>query len=293
MMNRCTAIAAALVAATVVSLTTGAVRAADDDKYPDWMGQWRARFLPVGTQPSHDQTKPYGFGQQAPLTPEYAAVLAASMADQAQGGIGNYPTTTGRPAGMPNMMMGFGPMEWVITPDTTYLLIGWHDHYRRIFTDGRDWPERIEPSFSGYSIGRWLDEDGDGHYDVLEVETRGPFKGPRAFDEAGLPLAFDNQSIFKERIWRDKADPKFLHDEITTFDHALTRPWTVDKVYIDNPEPRPDWPEFYIMENNDHKIIGKEHYFLSGDGMLMPTRKNQPLPDLRYFTHKSAKPSPN
>ena len=72
------------------------------------------------TQPSHDQTKPYGFGQQAPLTPEYAAVLAASMADQAEGGIGNYPTTAGRAAGMPNMMMGFGPMEWVITPHTTY-----------------------------------------------------------------------------------------------------------------------------------------------------------------------------
>jgi hypothetical protein len=26
---------------------------------------------------------------------------------------------------------------------------------------------------------------------VLEVETRGPFKGPRAYDSSGLPLAFD------------------------------------------------------------------------------------------------------
>jgi hypothetical protein len=29
--------------------------------------------------------------------------------------------------------------------------------------------------------------------------------------------------------------------------------------------------------------IGKENYFMSGDGMLMPSRKNQPPPDLRYF----------
>jgi hypothetical protein len=74
---------------------------------------------------------------------------------------------------------------------------------RRIFTDGRDWPTQIEPTFAGYSIGRWVDEDGDGRYDTLEVETR-DFKGPRAHDEAGLPLHFDNQSIFRERIYRDK-----------------------------------------------------------------------------------------
>jgi hypothetical protein len=29
--------------------------------------------------------------------------------------------------------------------------------------------------------------------------------------------------------------------------------------------------------------IGRESYFLSGDGMLMPVRKDQPAPDLRYF----------
>ena len=79
-------------------------------------------------------------------------------------------------------------------------MIGWDDHYRRIFTDGRDWPAEMEPTYQGYSIGKWIDEDGDGRYDVLEVETRGPFKGPRAFDAAGLPLAFDNQSVFKERF---------------------------------------------------------------------------------------------
>jgi hypothetical protein len=52
----------------------------------------------------------------------------------------------------------------------------------------------------GYSISKWIDEDGDGVFDVLEVETRGPFKGPRAYDASGLPLHFDNQSTFKERF---------------------------------------------------------------------------------------------
>jgi hypothetical protein len=96
-------------------------------------------------------------------------------------------------------------------------------------------------SSAGYSIGKWIDEDGDGRYDVLEVETPG-FKGPRAYDETGLPLHVDNESVFKERIYRDKVDPNILHDELTTIDHALTRPWTVDKKYVLNPNPRPDWP---------------------------------------------------
>ena len=76
------------------------------------------------TQPSHDQTKPWRKGQEAPLPSEYQAILEASIADQAQGGVGNFPTTTGRAAGMPHMMMGFIPMEFVVTPDTTYVLIG-------------------------------------------------------------------------------------------------------------------------------------------------------------------------
>jgi CheY-like chemotaxis protein len=49
---------------------------------------------------------------------------------------------------------------------------------------------------------------------VLQVETRGPFKGPRAYDASGLPLHFDNQSVFMERILLDRADPNILHDPI-------------------------------------------------------------------------------
>ena len=261
----------------------GGAAAADAAKYPDWRGQWE-RFVVRGIpgQPSHDQTKPWGFGQQAPLTAEYRKVLEDSIADQAQGGLGNFPTTLGRAAGMPYMMMAFGPMEWVVTPDATYILIGWHDHFRRIYTDGRDWPQSIQPAYAGYSIGRWIDEDGDGVYDVLLVETRA-FKGPRSVDETGLPMHVDNQSIFKERIWRDKINPRILHDEMTIIDHAFTRPWTVDKRYVHNPNPRPEWTEFYTTENNAQLKIGKENYFLSWDGLLMPAKKNQPPPDLRYF----------
>jgi hypothetical protein len=248
----------------------------DESKYPDWKGAWSR----IGG-PRWDTSKPE-WAQEAPLTPEYQAIFEANMADQKAGGEGNDLTYTCLAPGMPRIMMVTHPMEIVITPDTTYLLIDHIHDSRRIFTDGHDWPAQITPSFGGYSIGKWLDTDGDGRYDTLEVETRG-MKGPRAFDATGIPLHKDNQTIVKERIYRDKTDPKFLHNEITTIDNALTRPWTVHKRYRFDPNLDHEWLEYVCAENNNHVKIGKEDYFLSAEGLLMPGKKDQAHPDLRYF----------
>jgi len=43
------------------------------------------------------------------------------------------------------------------------------------------------------------------------------------------------------------------------------------------------WNEDECGENNNHVVIGKDNYFLSADGFLMPTRRGQSPPDLRYF----------
>jgi hypothetical protein len=263
--------------------------AADDSKYPDWRGQWtgvlrRVQGLPG--QPSFDPSKPWGLGQGAPLNPEYQAVLEANLKAQTQGAPGNITGPGCLGFGMPVITYGFEPMEFIITPEVTYVLINWVEHTRRIYTDARDWPADIadvEPTMVGYSIGRWIDEDGDGRYDVLEVETRGPFRGPRYYDAAGLPLHHDNQSIFKERIHLDNTDQSILHDELTVYDHALTRPWSITRDLRRTPNPRPEWREFNCAQNNPYVAIGKETYFLSAGSLLMPMRKGQPAPDLRYF----------
>jgi len=186
------------------------------------------------------------------------------------------------PNGMPLMMTAFLPLEFVVTPDTTYVLTTDYMYFRRIFTDGRDWPRNIQQTFAGYSIGRWIDEERNGIYNVLEVETRG-FTGPRVFDATGLPLHSDNQSIFKERIYRERGDANVLHDEITVIDHALTRPWTVDKKYLHNPNPHPNWIIGSCVESNMLVPVGRDAYAISADGRLMPITKDQPPPDLRYF----------
>jgi hypothetical protein len=269
-------------AALVLGTQVPGARASDSAKYPNWKGQWDTYSPRLGGQSiKFDPDKPFGKAQQAPLTPEYQKVHEASMADQALGGQGNFlDHARCIPGGMPSMM-STPTIEFIVTPETTYISTG--SDLRRIFTDGRPWPTDVEPTYQGYAIGRWIDTDGEGSYDLLEVETRGPFKGPRAHDATGLPLAFDNQSIFRERIHLDRKDPNLLHDEITTIDHALTRPWSVDKRYQRNPNPYPNFSRISCMENTHQMVIGKENYFLSGDGLLMPAKKDQPPPDLRYF----------
>jgi hypothetical protein len=283
--NAISAVALAAAVAGTLAVTLTAAWAFDDSKYPDLSGQWLAARVPgVGGQPGFDPTKPWGLGQQAPLTPEYQKVLEASIADQAAGGQGNWRTGSEcLPPGMPGMMSLFQALQIIVLPEITYMLIDHGlDSHRRIYTDGRDWPKEVEPTFLGYSIGKWVDENGDGRFDVLEIETR-HFKGPRTLDPSGMPTHADNQSIVKERIFFDPSDPKLLTNEITLIDHAYTRPWKVVKNYRRNPTPHPDWQEYDCIGDNVLMKIGNETYFKSSEGRLMPTRKDQPPPDLRYF----------
>jgi hypothetical protein len=266
--------AVALIGALALASTSAI--AFDESKYPEWGGQW---LRPRGIGIQWDQGKRPGLPQQAPLTPEYQAKFEASLADQKAGGQGLDNRFTCMTNGMPRMMAVIGPIEFIILPAVTYI------HFeafmpRRIYTDGRDFPKDEEPSFTGYSLGKWSDADGDGRFDTLEVETRN-FKGPRTVESTGIPLADDNQTVVKEKISLDKSDPDVMHNMITIIDNAFTHPWTVDKRY--RRDRNVVWFEDNCNENNHHIVIGKQNYYTSGDGYLMPARKDQAAPDLRYF----------
>ena len=96
-----------------------------------------------------------------------------------------------------------------------------------------------------------------------------------------MPLHEDNQTVIRERIALDRADKNLLHNEVTVEDHALTRPWTIHRVYRRDPDPL--WDFVDCAENNPHVLVGNESYMISADGLLMPTKRGQPAPDLRYF----------
>jgi len=288
---------AALISAALWAAPAGA-QVFDYGKYPDLRGQW-VRWGPSGPDlkgplvrngPSgfngtrFDPYKPAHRAQQAPLQAEFQTIFEANLKDQVEGGQGTTPTYTCLSPGMPRAANGYGEIEFVVTPYTTYILVQHIDDDRRIFTDGRDWPTNLQPTFLGYTIGRWIDTKGSGRYDLLEAETRGPFKSPRTFDSSGAPLHPDGQTIVKERIYLDEGNPNLLHNDITVIDHALTRPWSVRKTYGREPEKEhPVWNENNCGEYSNHVKIGNEGYMLSADGFLMPAKKDQAPPDLRYF----------
>jgi hypothetical protein len=261
--------AAALMAAPAVA------QVVDFGKYPDLKGAW-------------DRTGPPNNWRQLsgppPLTPEYQKIYDASIAEQKEGRPGNWPSTFCLPEGMPAMMNLYNPMEIVVTPDTTYILMSHNnDVYRRIYTDGRDWPTDPERTLVGYSIGHWIDETGEGKYTALEVETRF-LRGPRAYEVTGIPFHQDNQTIIKEKFYLDKADRNTLYDDITVIDHAMTRPYGKLQKAVRKADRRPVWILETCPADNVWVKIGDEAYVVNtADGKLMPARKDQPPPDLSYF----------
>jgi hypothetical protein len=268
-----------VVGALVVALALGcaAASAHDESRFPDWSGQW---FRAYAGNPRYDQTKPVR-KQEAPLKPEYQARFEASMKDQDLGGHGLDRGYSCLSLGMPRMMSGVSPFEFLFSPNVTHMLFERTEFSpRRIYTDGRDWPRTEQTWFSGYSIGKWLDTDSDGRFDTLEIETR-HLRGPRVWDQSGMPMADDDQAIITERMSLDRNDPGILRDEMTTIDNSLTRPWTVLKTF--KRRDKVWWNEDNCIEGQAHVTIGKEVYFRSGDGTIMPMKKDQPPPDLKYF----------
>ena len=186
---------------------------------------------------------------------------------------------------MPRQMNVYEPMEIVITPETTYMLIEHIHDFRRIYTDGRDCPEEMEPTFAGYSIGKWEDTDGDGRFDTLVVETRG-LKGPRTFDSTGIPMHKDNQTMVKERIYarQDQSRPHAQRDHHhRQRAHAARGRSPRPIAAMPSRRNRIWWRERSVPRTIPHVEIGKENYMISADGQLMPTRKDQPPPSLQYF----------
>src|SRR6266403_1208817 len=114
---------------TALLMAVAGAMAFDESKYPDLSGQWKR---PPGVSNQYDTSKPRT-AEEAPLTPEYQAIFEANLKDQAEGGQGTDPTYMCIPDGMPRAMNVIFPMEMIITPATTYILIEYLQMFCRIY----------------------------------------------------------------------------------------------------------------------------------------------------------------
>lgn len=120
------------------------------------------------------------------------------------------------PRGAPRIWTDDYYKRLIQTPGRLIILTERNMQYRQIFTDGRPLPVDPNPTWNGYSTGRW---EGD----TLVVETIG-FRDDLWLDSNGNPLTNAGKMI--ERISRPNYGT--LKIEITIDDpKTYTRPWTV------------------------------------------------------------------
>ncbi len=148
--------------------------------------------------------------------------------------------------GVPEMNSVPYPYKILQYPNEIVILYEALATFRQIFTDGRALPENPNPTWMGYSVGRW---DGD----TLVVETSG-FNDKSWIDTGGHPHT-DAMRVTERFHRRD-----FGHIDLqTTIDDpkAYTRPWTVS--YQIRLVPDTELLEYVCNENNrdlEH-LVGK------------------------------------
>jgi hypothetical protein len=129
------------------------------------------------------------------------------------------------------------PHKIVQTPGLTVVLYEAMNTFRQIFTDGRELPPDPQPTWMGYSVGRWEGE-------TFVVDTGG-FNDETWLDLGGHPHT--ERLRVTERFRR--RDVGTLDYEVTIDDPgAYTRPWTVSLGLRLLPDS--DLLEFNCNENN-------------------------------------------
>jgi hypothetical protein len=141
------------------------------------------------------------------------------------------------PQGVPKIDSVQYPWKLVYTPNSIAIIYEAFNYWRQIFTDGREMNPDANPTWFGYSTGKW---DGD----TLVVDTRG-FNGRIWLDQLGRPTTEKLHVIERYR----RVDYGHMIIDITIDDPgAYAKPFgSTQEVHL-----RPGWEpmEFICGENN-------------------------------------------
>lgn len=139
--------------------------------------------------------------------------------------------------GMPKLVVLPYPYKIMQLPGMTLILYEGFTTFRQIFTDGRALPQNPEPSWLGYSVGRW---DGD----TFVVETIG-VNDRTWLDNAGRPHT-DAMRLTERYRRRDfgHLEMRLTIDDPKTY----TQPWTVNEDAVLLPDT--DLLEYICSEDN-------------------------------------------
>jgi hypothetical protein len=168
-----------------------------------------------------------------PLQPWAAQVLQERIANNGK----EHPGARCLPSGIPEKISIPDGLKVVQTPDLIVFLYESRTIYRQVFLDGRPLPKNPQPTWQGYSVGKW---EGD----TLVVETIGQ-NGKTWLDMRGLPSTESLKVI--ERYTRTNVGTMAI--DVTIDDpKAYTKPWNVKLAWRLLPDT--DLIESICEENN-------------------------------------------
>jgi hypothetical protein len=147
-----------------------------------------------------------------PYQPWAEAAMKARSAENGKDDV----TTHCLPQGVPRLHASPFLRKYIQTPDLLVILNEQNTNFRQIFTDGRPLPVDPQPSWNGYSVGKW---EGDR----LVVQTTG-FRDGIWLDRNGSPMT--DAAKVTEKFHR--VNYGRMQIEVTVDDpKAYTRPWTI------------------------------------------------------------------
>lgn len=196
---------------------------------PDISGVWMGREL----------NKTFKGDPLPPLQPAADATYKATQLKDRKDHPGTDPYLSCYPPGVPRILLIPFPFE-IIQASGRILMLFEYDHFvRQIYTDGREHPKDLGPTWMGNSIGNW-------NGDTLVIDTIG-FNDKTWLDMQGLPHSEALHVV--ERLRR--VDHETLQDDIVIDDpKTFTKPWNVQKTF----KLRPKWDIMeYICEDNFDK----------------------------------------
>jgi hypothetical protein len=137
---------------------------------------------------------------------------------------------------MPYFTLAQYGLEIVQSKDKVGFFSEWMDAYRRVYLDGRTMPQDFDPSYMGYSTGRWegdtlvvetvnlrddtvLDRYGSPHSDAMRVTERIRLTAPDQLENAHTvydPKAFTKPWEFVRRYRRAAKGNDELHENTCT-----------------------------------------------------------------------------
>jgi hypothetical protein len=207
---------------------------AELDALPDFRGLWFPAFG-FGSGPAQE---PKLVGDAKAFYEGELAKVAADPTYEIPEGPNNC-----EPPGMPYFMTMPYSIEFLFTPGKITAMQEAHMMVRRIFTDGRPFPEEPESSYFGDSRGHW---EGD----TLVVETRNTRPGQRL----GIAGIYNSDAlVIHERLYLDKENPDILHLDFTYEDpNVLAEPWNMSHTF--RRDRTWEMLEYICDENDRHPV---------------------------------------